>query len=38
MTSLGKSKICRRCRQETFDYDAEMDEWYCDLCNDWADV
>lgn len=36
--STGKSKVCRRCRTETWDYDAVEDEWFCDTCDDWADV
>jgi len=36
MTS--KCKSCRRCGERTHDFDAEMREWWCSECDEWADV
>lgn len=34
----SKFKTCRRCGERTFDFDAELQDWWCSECDSWADV
>ena len=38
MAGTGQHKVCRRCGSKTWDYDGQEGEWFCDVCDDWADV
>ena len=34
----SRFKTCRRCSERTYDFDGEMQDWWCSDCDDWADV
>lgn len=38
MGNLGKARLCRRCHQKTWDYDALTDTWWCGVCDTEADL
>lgn len=38
MSSVGKCKVCRRCGEQTYDFDSETGEWWCGECDSEADV
>jgi transposase len=34
----SKVRVCRCCGEHIYDFDAESGEWWCEHCDDWADL